>query len=74
MSGVRYGSKEMDIFGLGFWGYGSVVASWWAGCALAHPEFGSSVNSIPTTGADYAHHITACPLRFENLVASRQYY
>ena len=24
-------------------------------------EFGSSVNSIPTRGADYAHHITACP-------------
>ena len=34
------------------------------------PEFGSSVNPIPTTGADYAHHITACPPRFEILTAS----
>ena len=34
------------------------------------PEFGSSVNPIPTKGADYAHHITACPPRFENLTAS----
>ena len=31
------------------------------------PEFGSSVNPIPTRGA---HHITACPPRFENLAAS----
>ena len=30
----------------------------------------SSVNPISTRGADYAHHTTACPLGFENLVAS----
>ena len=41
-----------------------------SGWALAHPEFGVSVNPIPTKGADYAHHITACPPGFENLVAS----
>ena len=34
------------------------------------PEFGSSVNPIPTRGADYAHHITACSPGFENLTAS----
>ena len=38
----------------------SDAASGWAGWALAHPEFGSSVNPITTRGADYAHHITAC--------------
>ena len=36
----------------------------------AHPEFGDSVNTIPTRGADYALHITACPPEFENLAAS----
>ena len=36
----------------------------------AHLEFGSSDNPIPTREADYAHHITACPPRFENLMAS----
>ena len=34
------------------------------------PEFGSSVNPITTRGADYAHHITASPPRFENPAAS----
>ena len=35
------------------------------------PEFGSLVNPIPTRrGADYAHHINACPYGFENLTAS----
>ena len=38
--------------------------------AKAHPEFRSSVNPIQTKGADYAHHITACPPRFENRTAS----
>ena len=33
-------------------------------------EFGSSVNPIPTRGADYAHHITGCPSGFKNLTAS----
>ena len=45
------------------------AASWWV---EPHPEFGSLVNPIPTggKGADYAHHVTACPPRFENLTAS----
>ena len=48
----------------------SAAASGWGGWALAHPEFGSSVNPITTKGADYAHHITARPPRFENPAAS----
>ena len=44
--------------------------SGWAGWALAHQEFGRSVNPIPTRGEDYAHLITACPAGFENLMAS----
>ena len=48
----------------------SAAASGWAGWALAHPEFGSSVNPTTTRGADYAHHIIASPPRFENPVAS----
>ena len=48
----------------------SAAASGWAGWALAHPEFGSSVNPITTKGADYAHHITASPPGFENPAAS----
>ena len=48
----------------------SAAASGWAGWALAHPEFGSSVNPITTRGADYAHHITASPPGSENPVAS----
>ena len=44
----------------------SAAASGWAGWALAHPEFGSSVNPITTRGADYAHHITGSPPGFEN--------
>ena len=50
--------------------YGSAAASGWSGWALAHPEFGSSVNPITTRGADYAHHITACPPGFENPAAA----
>ena len=51
------------------------AASGWAGWTLAHLEFGSSINPIPTRwGADYAHLITACLLRFENLAASLHYY
>ena len=37
---------------------------------LGGPEFGSLVNPIPTRGADYDQHITACPPGFENLTAS----
>ena len=48
----------------------SAAASGWAGWALAHPEFESSVNPITTRGADYAHHITASPPGFENPAAS----
>ena len=46
------------------------LAGAWAGWALAHLEFGSSVNPIPSWGADYAHHITDCPPGFENLTTS----
>ena len=46
------------------------LASRWAGWALAHLEFGSSVNPITTRGVDYAHHITASPPGFENPAAS----
>ena len=48
----------------------SDAACGWAGWALAHLEFGSSVNPITTRGADYAHHITASPPGFENPAAS----
>ena len=48
----------------------SDAASGWAGGALAHPKFGSSLNPITTKGADYAHQITASPPRFEIPVAS----
>ena len=37
-----------------------------SGWALAHHEFGSSVNQR----GSYAHHIAACPPGFENLTAS----
>ena len=49
------------------------VVSGGAGGTLAPPEFGCHVNPIPTRGADYAHCITACPLGFENLVATLYY-
>ena len=48
------------------------AASWWAGWALANPEFASSLNPITTRGADYAHQITASPPGFENPAASLQ--
>ena len=48
----------------------SNVVSGRAEWSLAHPEFGNSVNPIPTRGADYAHRITASPPGFENLAAS----
>ena len=52
----------------------SDAASEWAGWALAHSEFGSSVNPISARGgADYAHHIAACPSGFENLTTSLYY-
>ena len=48
----------------------SAAASGWTGWALAHPEFGSSVNPITTGVADYAHHITASPPGIENPAAA----
>jgi hypothetical protein len=50
----------------------SDAVSGWAGLALDHPEFGSSVNLISTKGgggqnADYAHYITDCPPGFEKV-------
>ena len=48
----------------------SAAASGWAEWALAHLEFGSSINPITTRGADYALHITASPPGFENPAAS----
>ena len=50
----------------------SAAVSGWAGWALAHPEFASSVNPITTRagGEDYAHHITASPPGFENPAAA----
>ena len=46
------------------------VVSGWAGWALAHPEFGVSVNPLTTRGpiggrgVDYAHPITTCPPKY----------
>ena len=48
----------------------SDTASGLAKWALAHPEFGSSVNPITTMRADYAYPITASPPGSENLAAS----
>ena len=52
-----------------------IVGKIWVKCVprnprLAHPEFGSSVNPIPTKWADYAHHISVCTTGFENLTAT----
>ena len=38
-----------------------------AGCAMAHPDFGRSVNPISTRGTDYAHLITTGTPRFSDL-------
>ena len=51
-----------------------LAPSRWAEWALTHPEFGSSVNPITTRGADYAHYIAASPPRFENPVASLNFW
>ena len=37
------------------------------GCAMAHPDFGRSVNLISNRGTDYAHLITTGTPRFSNL-------
>ena len=41
--------------------------------ALAHPEFGVTVDPIETRVPDYVHRITASPPGFENLMASLIY-
>ena len=40
----------------------------------AHTEFSGSVNSIPTSGADYANRITACPPILKNLMTSLAFH
>ena len=52
------------------WFHTSDAASGWAGWALAHLEFWSSVNPITSRGVDYALPITACPPGFEILATS----
>ena len=44
----------------------SDAISGWAGWA----EYGVNLTLFQPGGADYAHHITACPPRFENLTTS----
>ena len=41
-----------------------------AGCAMAHPDFGRSVNPISTRGTDYAHLITSGTPGFSDLPTS----
>ena len=43
----------------------------WVG--FSQPEFGVSVKPSPTRGADYAHHVNACPPVFENLTTFLQH-
>ena len=64
MNPTHYNQRTKDRF--------SDATSGWAGWALAHPEFGSSVNPITIRGADYAQHITASPPGLENPAASLQ--
>ena len=61
-----YGTSSMSSL------QSSNADSGWAGRALAHSEFGSSVDPIPSRGADYALQTTACPPKIENLAASKQ--
>ena len=67
--GSMYESQEFHMLSGKICIY-SDAASGWAEWALDHPEFGSSFNPTPTRGAGYAHHITACQPRFENLTTS----
>ena len=43
------------------------VSGWAIAQPEVHPEFGASVNPIPTKGADYAQRITDCPPGLENI-------
>ena len=49
---------------------GRAVIRGGTGGALTPPKFGSSVNPIPTEGANHAHHITVSTPGFENLTIS----
>merc|ERR1712008_153979 len=62
----RYGAPSMSSL------QSSDAVSGRAGWALAQSKFGSSVDPIPTRGADYALHTTACPPGFENPTTSLQ--
>merc|ERR1712008_245364 len=62
----RYGAPSMSSL------QSSDAVSGRAGWALAQSKFGSSVDPIPTTEADYALHTTACPPGFENPTTSLQ--
>ena len=66
---MKYALLQSDRMFLYFMIY-SAATSGWAGWAIDHPEFGSSVNPITTRGADYALHITASPPGFEKPAAS----
>ena len=44
-----------------------------AGCAMAHPDFGRSVNPISTRGTDYAHLITSGTPGFSDLPTALHY-
>ena len=44
-----------------------------AGCAIAHPDFGRSVNPISTRGTDYAHLNTTGTPGFSDLPTALDY-
>ena len=44
-----------------------------ARCAMAHPDFGRSVNPIATRGTDYAHLITTGTPGFSDLPTTPNY-
>ena len=54
--------------------YNRAVVSGGAEGTLAPPEFGSSINPIPTVGADYAHPTIASTLGFQNLTTALYNY
>ena len=43
------------------------------GCAMAHPDFGRSVNPISTRGTDYAHIIDTGTPGFSDLPTTLEY-
>ena len=65
--------KNIKVIKSDSFDYGFSAVMPWARWALAHSEFGSSVNPITTRGVDYAHHITASPPGFENPAAALEY-